>query len=123
MRVSSLRALGISLGIGLAIGVIAGTLYALIFDKVVIYGIGTMLFITGLVVLVIGILGAVEPEEGWATGRGTQAAQRDRRALGARLTREHPAFEEASPWALAIWGAGVGLPLVGLGMVAFYLAA
>lgn len=123
MKLSSLRALLISLGVGLSIGLGAGTVFALVFDKVWTYGVGTMLFITGLIVLVMGLLGALEPKGGWATARGTQAQDRGRRALAARVTEEHPELEEASALSLAVWAVGVGFPLIALSILAFYLAA
>jgi hypothetical protein len=123
MKVSSARALLISLGIGLLIGVGAGSIYALVFDKVWTYGVGTMLFLTGLIVLVMGLAGALEPKEGWVTARSTQAQDRGRRALAARLTEEHPELEDASPLSLAVWAVVVGLPLIALSFLAFNLAS
>jgi hypothetical protein len=123
MKVSGPRALLISLGVGFAIGLVSGSLFALIFDKVWLYGVGTMLFITGLIAFVMGMLGALEPREGWATGKGTKAQDRaGRHSLSARFTEEHPQVEDASPLSLAVWGALVGLPLIGLSMIAFALS-
>ncbi len=120
---SNVRVIGISLLVGTGIGVAAGTLFAIFFDRQVLYAIGAMLFITGLIALVMGLLGAIEPSEGWATGPKTGEAAGGRRSLAARVAEEHPGVEDSSGWALAAWGALVGLPLIALSWLAFYLAA
>lgn len=122
-NVSNAKVIGLSLLIGATLGIVSGIVFALVFDKQVIYGIGAMLFLTGLIAFVMGILGAVEPSEGWATGRGTRTQEaRGRRSLAARVSEEHPRIQDASGWALAAWGTLVGLPLIGLSWLAFYLA-
>lgn len=119
---SSARVIGISLLVGTGIGIVAGTLFALFFDRQVLYAIGAMLFLTGLIALVMGLLGAIEPAEGWATGTRTQEMGGGRRSLAARVAEEHPNIEDSSGWTLAVWGALVGLPLIALSVLAFHLA-
>lgn len=124
IRVSSARAIGLSLAVGAALGIVSGVLFALLFDREVVYGIGAMTFLTGVIALVMGLLGALEPEQGWATGRGTQSEEmRARRSLAARVSEEHPNLQSASGWALAAWGVAVGGPLIALSVLAFHLAA
>ncbi len=99
---------------------VLGTVYALVADKLLVYGIGTMSFVVDTIVLAMGLLGALEPEEGWATQKRTKGG---RRSLGAQVTQQHPDLEDASPLALGVWGVLVGAPLIGLAFLAFNLAA
>ena len=119
MNVSSPRALVISFVSALVFSVVLGSIYAWLGDKILAYAIGTVLFLVGLIVLVIGLLGAIEPKEGWATRR----KEPGRRSVAAQVTREHPELEEATPIQLGVWGALVGLPLIGLALVAFGLSS
>lgn len=124
VSISSARAVGFSLLVGATVGVVSGLLFALLFDKELLYGIGTMLFFTGTIVLVVALLAALEPPEGWATARRTRPREDEgRRSLAAKVTEEHPKIESASGLALAAWGVLVGGPLLGLSILAFSLAA
>jgi hypothetical protein len=119
MNVSSPRSLILSFVTALVISVVLGSIYAWLGDKLWLYATGTFLFILGVIVLVIGLLGAVEPKDGWATDR----KRAGRRSVAATVTREHPELEEASPIQLGVWGALVGLPLIALALVAFTISA
>ncbi|MGH2752978.1 MAG: hypothetical protein ACRDLB_00965 [Actinomycetota bacterium] len=119
MNVSSPRGLMLSFGVSLLLALVLGSLYSWIGNKGLLYCIGTVLFVLGVLVLVIGLLGAVEPKEGWATG----SKRTGRRSVAAQVTREHPNLEEATPLQLGAWGVIVGLPLIALGLVAFGFAA
>jgi hypothetical protein len=121
MQVSHPRILGVSLLIGLGLGLGGGVVYALVAGKVIAHGIGTGLFVVGAVALLMGLLGATEPQEGWATKPGTEAEMR-RRSTVARLAREHPDIDRVTSLGLAVWGVAVGGSLVALSMVAFFLA-
>ena len=115
MRLSHLRILGISLGVGAALGVVVGLVWSLITDSSVWHAIGTWLVIVGIIALGVGMIGATEPEQGWATGRG-----KERRRPTLRLVSEqHPRLEQATSLDLAIWGIVVGGGLIGLAMLAF----
>jgi len=119
VNVASPRSLILSLGVTLLLGFVFGSIYSWVAGKALAYCVGTALFILGVLVLVIGLLGAVEPREGWATGKNRTG----RRSVAAQVTREHPNLEEASPLQLGVWGVLVGLPLIAMGLVAFSLAA
>jgi hypothetical protein len=119
MHVSSPRALIVSFVIGLAFSVIVGSIYAWLADKILAYAIGSILFIVGLIVFVIGLLGALEPQDGWASDR----KKRGRRSMAAQMARQRPEIQEATPAQLGVWGALVGLPLIGLAIVAFNVSA
>ena len=119
MNVASPRALILSFVTALGLSLVLGSLFAWLGDKVWFYAVGAVMFIIGVIVLVIGLLGAVEPKEGWATGK----RNRGRRSLAAAVTRDHPELEEASPIQLGVWGAMVGLPLIALSFVAFTISA
>ena len=121
MNVSSPRALILSFVTAVFLGVVLGSFYSWLGDKVWSYAVGAALFVIGIVVLVIGLLGAVEPKDGWASRK----KDRGRRSVAATVTREHPELEEASPIQLGVWGAVGGAPpdspggggLHGLGLV------
>lgn len=117
------RVLGISLGIGITISLVAGTVFAVAADKVWLYAVGTMMFITGLVALVVGLLGALEPREGWATGKSSRTEETRARSIARQLAEQHPDIEDRSGWALAVWGVVVGGVLIGLAMAAFTVSA
>jgi len=119
MNVSHPRALIVSLGVALGLAIVTGIVYALLADKILVYGIGTMLFVVGVVALAMGLLGALEPEEGWATQKRT----RGRRSMAAKVTQQHPDLDDQSPLALGVWGVVVGGPLIALAFLAFNVAA
>ncbi|HVF53873.1 MAG TPA: hypothetical protein VNC78_09755 [Actinomycetota bacterium] len=78
----------------------------------------------------MGLLGATEPEEGWATARRatSRGAGREREGAGERrglvatIAREHGDFESTSSWAVAVWGVVVGGTVMALSMLLFGLA-
>jgi hypothetical protein len=121
MRVSSPRVLGVSLVVCLVVAVTGGIAFALVAGKLLAHGIGTALFVVGIAVLGIGLLGATEPSEGWATRRRRDAEGPGRRSFAARVADEHPAVDGASSLALAVWGFAVGGTLICLAFLAFYL--
>lgn len=119
MRLTSPRVLAASVVAGGLCGAAAGAVFALAAGRVLVYGVGAGLFVAGLVVLAVGLLGAVEPPTGWATGPGAGSG---RRGLLARLVEDSG---DARPGSLqlAAWGAIVGGGLIATSMVAFRLAA
>ncbi|CAN5718755.1 hypothetical protein BH24ACT26_BH24ACT26_21600 [soil metagenome] len=119
VRTSGPKVLAVSLGICLFLALVGGALFAALADRVLAYGLGTGLFLVGIIVLGMGLLGAAEPPEGWATRKGTQG----RRSVAARAAKEHPDFEGASSLALAVWSIAVGGSLIALSLLAFSLAA
>ena len=119
MSVSSPRALLLSFTVAIVTSLVIGSIYAWLGSKVWAYAVGTVLFIIGIIVLVVGLLGAVEPKDGWATRKKTEG----RRSVAVQVTREHPELNEATPAQLGAWGALVGLPLIGLGLLAFSVSA
>ena len=121
MQVSNPRVLGASLGIAGAMGVVGGALYALVTGRVLAHGVGAGLFVVGAIALVMGLLGATEPDSGWASRPGTQASG-ERRSLAARLATGHPDVERVTSASLAVWGLVVGGTLIALSMIAFLLA-
>lgn len=123
MQLSSIRVLGLCLAIGVGLGVIGGTVYALLADKVVAYGIGTALLVIGLVALALGLLGATEPPEGWSLKRRVPGDATPRRGLAARAAYENPAVSNrVSALSLVVWGLVVGGGLIACGALAFYLS-
>jgi len=116
MRLSNLRILVISLGVGIGSGLLGGVAWAALTDKVVWHGIGTGWIILGIVAFGIGMIGATEPPQGWATSR--KRNERRRSALRT-VSDEHPKPETASSLDLAVWGLVVGGGLIGLSMLAF----
>lgn len=118
MRLIDLRILVVSLGVGTAIGVVGGLVWSLIADSSVWHGIGTWLVIVGIVSFGVGLIGATEPEQGWATDR-----RKERRRPTLRLVSEqHPRLQQATSLDLAVWGIVVGGGLIGLAMLAFMQA-
>lgn len=116
VRLSNLRILVVSLGIGIGLGLVGGVVWAAAADKVVWHGIGTGWLILGIIAFGIGMIGAAEPPEGWATS----ARGRERRRGTLRtVSEEHPKLETASSLDLALWGIVVGGGLIGLAMLAF----
>jgi hypothetical protein len=113
-----LRILGLSLVIGIALGVVGGWVYALLSDKVVMYGIGTAWLLIGLAAFSLGLMGALEPAGGWAT-RGRQGPEwsrvdeASRRSLMGRAAQE-ATDDKVSSWALALWAVVVGGGLIAL---------
>jgi len=116
MRLSSVRILGVSLGVGIAVGFLGGITWAALADRVLWHGIGTGWVIVGIIAFGIGMIGATEPPEGWATG--ARRRQRRRHVLKV-ATEEHDRLQGASSLDLFIWGLVVGGGLIGLSMLAF----
>ena len=114
MNVASPRVLAISLLSGIALSVFFGSLYSWLGDRLWVYGVGTMLFIFGIVALCMGLLGATEPPEGWATRKPTDG----RRSFASQIAGAGEG-SEVSPYALAIWGIFVGGPMILLAFLAF----
>jgi hypothetical protein len=123
MNISNLKALAASLGVGVAIGTVLGLLFALLADKVILYGIGTGLFVTGIGALAMGLLAATEPPEGWATGKGVSAPQTGRHSLLAKLAEDDPDVAPVSSWSMAVWGLVVGGALIALAMAALSVSS
>ena len=120
MQLSNLKVLGICLGIGLLLGAGGGAVYAVVAGKVVLWGIGTGLLLTGLVALALGLLGATEPPGGWSLKRTRN--ETPRRSFAARAAYEHRAInDQVSSASLAVWGVVVGGSLIGLAVVVFEL--
>lgn len=123
MSLYHLKSIAVSLALGAGLGTVGGIVYALLADRILLYGIATGLLIAGLVTLAGGLLGATEPPEGWITGKGTGRGQFGRRSIVARIATEHPEIDDVSSWELAAWGLLVGGLLVGGAMVLFELSA
>ena len=115
MNVAGPRSLLLSLLAGIALSVFFGSLYSWLGGRIWVYAVGTMLFIFGIITLCMGLLGAVEPPEGWATRKGGDG----RRSFASQLA---PPGEETSPYALGVWGVVVGGPMIVLALLAFSLA-
>ncbi|MPZ70785.1 MAG: hypothetical protein GEU71_14850 [Actinobacteria bacterium] len=115
MKLTNLKVIVVSLVGGAVAGTAGGLLYAWLGDKVAFHGIGTGLFIVGILALGVGLTGAAEPEQGWSSKRAE-----GRRSMASRLISEEAV--EISSKAMAVWAVTVGLPLVVLSMVAFSLA-
>ncbi|MDQ3916597.1 MAG: hypothetical protein M3323_14905 [Actinomycetota bacterium] len=108
MSLYHLKSIAASIAVAGAAGAVGGVVYALLADRVMLYGIATGLLIAGLGTLGGGLLGATEPREGWMTGKGTGRGQFGRRSIVARIATEHPEIEDVSSWELAVWGITVG---------------
>jgi hypothetical protein len=117
MQVMSGRVIWVSLLVCLGIALVGGLLFALLGDRVVAHAIGTGLLVVGIIVLWMALLGATEPREGWATRKRAVG----RRSFAARLAADRE-VEGVSSLSLALWGVVVGGSLVGLSLIAFYLA-
>jgi hypothetical protein len=85
----------------------------------VTYGIGTGLFLVSLMCLALGLLGAAEPNEGWAAHRGVEG----RKSLVAKVATEHPEIESVSSVELFLWGLIVGGGLMVASFAFYGLAA
>jgi hypothetical protein len=115
MRLSNLRILVICLGVGIGLGLLGGVAWAALADKALWHGIGTGWIILGIVAFGVGMIGATEPPEGWATRR----KRSERRSALRTVSQEHPRLEGAGSLDLAVWGLVVGGGLIGLAMLAF----
>ncbi len=122
MKVSHPKALLFSILIALAISIFFGLLFAVFGDRSVAYAIGTVLFIVGVIAMTMGLLGAVEPSEGWATGIGKRRRQEGRRSLMAKVSNGSEQIEEVTGWALLVWGVVVGGLMIALAFGAFALS-
>lgn len=101
---------------------VAGIIYWLVGDPDISYALGTMWLIVGLIALSVGLLGAIEPTDGWAIGRGTQRRQEGRRSIFAKVATEAPRVQDVSSGAQAVWGLVVGGGLIGLSVLAFSIS-
>jgi hypothetical protein len=114
------KVLLVSLAIGIALGVVGGWVYALLTQKVVMYGIGTAWLMLGLAAFALGLMGALEPAGGWATrrkpGLGWSDDETGRRSLMGRAAEE-ATDARVSSWALAVWALVVGGGLIALASV------
>jgi hypothetical protein len=119
MSLYHLKSVAVSLAVAGGLGALFGTLYALVADAVLLYGIATGLLVAGLFVLGGGLLGATEPPEGWATNRRGPRNQTGRKSVVARIATEHPDIDHVSSWELAAWGVLVGGLLIGTSFVLF----
>lgn len=122
MSLYHLKSVAVSIAIAAAVGAAGGVVYALLADRVLLYGIATGLLVAGITTLAGGLLGATEPQEGWITGKGTGRGQFGRRSIVARIASEHPEIDTVSSWELAAWGVLVGGTLLGAGAVLYELA-
>jgi hypothetical protein len=124
VQLTSVRVLGICIATGFGLGVAGGTVYALIADKLIVYGMATGLLVLGLVALALGLLGATEPPEGWSLKRrAPEAEDMARRSLAARAAYEPPRLDNrVSSIHLALWGIVVGGSMVALSLVLFEIA-
>ncbi len=119
MTVSHPKALAISLGVGIGLALILGTLFSLFGDRDFAWAVGTMLMVIGLIALTMGLLGATEPEDGWATGVGRNRSQEGRRSLAAQVSEQAPGMVRSTSVHLAVWGLVVGGGMIGLSFLAF----
>jgi hypothetical protein len=122
MNVSHPKALAISLGVGIGLSLTCGALFALFGDRDFAWAVGTMLMIIGLIALTMGLLGAAEPEEGWATGVGRNRRQEGRRSLAAQVSEQAPGISKSTSAHLAAWGLIVGGGMIVLSFIAFGLS-
>lgn len=114
---SGLQILGLSFAAGLTVAVVGGLAYAIFAGKLIAHGLGTGLFIVGMIAMGMGLLAALEPPDGWRKNRM-------RRSAASKLAIESGATEEPpSSLELLVWGVVVGGGLIGLGMIAFSIAA
>jgi MFS family permease len=120
VRVLSVRVLVVSFLVCLGLGLVGGLLFALVADRLVAHGIGTGLFVVGIVVLSMALMGATEPPQGWASRRRAETA--GRRSLAARFATDRARVQEVSSMSLAVWGVTIGGALIGLSLLAFYVA-
>lgn len=121
MTVSHPRALAISILAGIVVSVLGALLFTWLGDFDFAYAFGTTLLIVGLIALALGLLGATEPPDGWATGRGPNRRQVGRRSLLAQMGGQVPGVERTESLSLAAWGVIVGGAHILLGLLAFSL--
>lgn len=121
MNVSHPKALLISIGAGTALSVVGAAFFVVLSEWDFVYALGTMLLVVGLVALALGLLGATEPPEGWATGRGRNRRQVGRRSLLAQAGSQATGSEQTESLSLAAWGVIVGGVHILLGVLAFSL--
>ena len=123
----SIRLIGVSFAVCLTVGVVAGLLFAWLGHRDMWYALGTGLVIVGLVALAMGLLGATEPKEGWATSRGRIGGRgREGSVPGERqsmMARVGTDSQQMSSWEMVVWGVVVGGGLLLLGGGCFALAA
>jgi hypothetical protein len=115
----NLKVLVASTAVAAVGGVAGGLVYAWFSHRSASYGIGTGLFVVSLICLALGLLGATEPNEGWAAHRGVDG----RKSLVARVATEHPEIEQVSSLELFVWGLVVGGGLMAASFLAYGLAA
>lgn len=121
MNVSHPKVLGISLASGIIAAAVVGGLFVIVGDWDFMYAWGTVLLVLGLMALALGLLGATEPPDGWATGRGPNRRQAGRRSFLAQVTHQAPGVEKTGSLSLAVWGVAVGGGLIVAGLAAFSL--
>jgi hypothetical protein len=107
-----------SLLVAAAGGVGGGLVFAWIGHRSLAYGVGTGLFFVSLVCLGLGLLGATEPKEGWASRRGVEG----RRSFMARVAGDRPGVERVSSVELFVWGLVVGGGIMAASFVVYGLA-
>ncbi|MFP5297795.1 MAG: hypothetical protein ACLGHL_02250 [Actinomycetota bacterium] len=121
MNVSHPKALLISIASGIVVSIAGAILFVLLGEWDFVYALGSMLLIVGLMALALGLLGAVEPPEGWATGRGRNRRQVGRRSILAQVGTQGTGAQETESLSLAAWGIIVGGSHLLLGVLAFSL--
>jgi hypothetical protein len=102
------------------LGVAGGLVYAWVAGVSVVRGMGAAVLTTGICVLALGLLAAVEPPGGWAS-KNLRSPREGRRSIVARVAQDHPAIGSVTSLDLAAWGAAVGGALIGLGTLALAL--
>jgi hypothetical protein len=108
-----------SLVVAAAGGIGGGLVFAWVGHRSLAYGIGTGLFFVSLVCLGLGLLGATEPENGWASRRGVEG----RRSFIARVAGDRPGVERVSSLELFVWGLVVGGGIMAASFVMYGVAA
>jgi hypothetical protein len=120
VRIYAPRILALSVGAGLVLAIVLGAVFALVSDADLVRGVAFSCFLVGLIVAISGLLGATEPEQGWATRtRGSRLG--GRKSLIARLASEMESIDHVSSPALALWAVLTGGALIGVSILAFYL--
>lgn len=121
MHISHPKVLGISLLSGVLAAAIVGFFFVVVGDWEFMYAWATVMLVLGLIGLAMGLLGATEPPDGWATGRGSNRRQAGRRSLMAQVSERAPGDTKTESLSLAVWGIAVGGGLILLSMLAFSL--